>query len=130
MQATREKVERNGIKVREVKNIEFAVDPSRITALTVIGDKVKNRQGVELGKIEEIVFDLTRATVSYLVLSFGGIAGIGDKFFALPLNALEFDIEQRSFFIDIDKKQLKKAGGFDKSDWPRTAQWPPGKNSG
>jgi sporulation protein YlmC with PRC-barrel domain len=49
-----------------------------------IGTKVVNSSGEDIGKIEEVVMDLTTARVTYAVLSFGGFLGIGDKLFAVP----------------------------------------------
>jgi sporulation protein YlmC with PRC-barrel domain len=54
----------------------------------VIGAKVKNPQGEDLGKIEELVLDPTEGTIEYAVLSFGGFLGMGDKLFALPFSLL------------------------------------------
>jgi uncharacterized protein YrrD len=85
---------------------------------------VKNNTGEELGEIQEIVFDLTCGTISYIVMSSGGLAGIGDKFSAIPLEALTFDTKDKLFLLDIDKKTFKKTRGFDKTDWPMEAQWP------
>lgn len=138
-QAVREKVEpktkapRKGVLVvREETSLyrEAGIDPRRITATTIIGDKVKNSAGKELGKIEEVVMDLIDGSVSYIVLSVGGFAGIGDRFFAIPLTALAFDVKAREFYIDTDKKVLEKNRGFDKNNWPQEAQWPLNKQPG
>ncbi len=100
------------------------INPRKITATTIIGDKVRNTAGKELGKIEEIVFDLTCGAISYLVISSGGFAGIGDKFFAVPLDALTLDTKEKIWTLDIEKKALKKSSGFDKNNWPLTSEWP------
>jgi len=119
-----------GITVREASRHKLAVDPSLISATTIIGDKVKGKDGKELGKIEEIMLDLTTSTLAYLVLSSGGVMGIGDKFFALPLDQLSYDPVERTFYLEIDKKSLKSHSGFDKEEWPRRAIWPPDGNRG
>ncbi len=113
-----------GVNVREKPPDEQDVDPGFITASTVIGDKVKGKDGKELGKIEEIMMDLRTGTLTYLVLSTGGVLGIGDKFFALPLEHLTFDVGEKVFYIDITRDTLKKHRGFDREEWPRKATWP------
>jgi sporulation protein YlmC with PRC-barrel domain len=113
-----------GVSIREKQGKPFSIDPQHITATTVIGDKVIGKDGKELGKIEEIMLDLTTGRVKYLVLSSGGILGIGDRFFALPLEHLTFDPEERIFYLDIERNTLKRQPGFDKEDWPSQAEWP------
>lgn len=53
--------------------------------------------------------------------SFGGVMGIGDKLFAVPMQALKVDPEARQFVLNVDKDALKDAPGFDKNDWPNTS---------
>jgi sporulation protein YlmC with PRC-barrel domain len=57
----------------------------------VIGRKVVNPQGENLGKVEEIMIDAIPGRVAYAVLSFGGLLGVGDKLFAVPWNALDWN---------------------------------------
>lgn len=113
-----------GVSLQEKKDNDGGIDPKFIAATTVIGDKVKGKDGKELGKIEEIMMDLTTGSLTYLVLSTGGILGIGDKFFALPLEHLTFDTEEKVFYLDVNRDNLKKSSGFDKEQWPRKAGWP------
>jgi sporulation protein YlmC with PRC-barrel domain len=92
--------------------------PRTLSATTMIGDKVVNGYGEDLGKIEELMIDLENARVGYAVLSFGGLLGIGDKLFAIPLEALRLDAENHRFILDIDRERLEHAPGFDKDHWP------------
>jgi hypothetical protein len=84
----------------------------------VIGVDVKNLQHENLGEIEEIVLDKTKGIVRYVVLSFGGFLGLGDKYFALPWNAIHYDENEECFILNIDKERLKNAPSFDKNNWP------------
>ena len=85
------------------------------------GVKVINNAGEKLGKIEDFMVDLTTGRISYAVLSFGGFIGIGNKLFAIPINALKLDLEKEFFILDVDKERLENAPGFDKSNWPDMA---------
>jgi sporulation protein YlmC with PRC-barrel domain len=118
----------------------------------IIGTKVKNPQGEDLGKVEELVIDPREGTVEYAVLSFGGFLGMGDKLFALPFSLLKMpgtmparnadgtpkdpgtertdgmgskDRKPAYFVLDVDKERLKKASGFPKNNWPdiHSAAW-------
>ena len=45
----------------------------------IIGVPVRNPEGEDLGQIEEVVIDLETGRVAYLVVSFGGFLGMGEK---------------------------------------------------
>jgi sporulation protein YlmC with PRC-barrel domain len=92
-----------------------------LSASTLIGDDVRNVAGESLGKIEEIMIDLTTGSVAYAVLSFGGFLGMGDKLFAVPWQAMTIDRDEHEFILDIDEERLRNAPGFDKSNWPSSA---------
>jgi len=88
------------------------------TAKNLIGDPVVTPRGENLGKIEDLVIDPNSGRVDYAVLSFGGFLGVGDKLFAVPLEAMRMSPEEKRFILDVDKERLKQAPGFDKDHWP------------
>ena len=67
-----------------------------MSALTLSGDKVRNPEGEELGRLEDFVLDLGTGRIVYAVMSFGGIMGIGTKLFAIPPSALTAALSPRS----------------------------------
>jgi len=87
----------------------------------VIGREIRNQNKEDLGRVEELVLDKVSGNVRYVVLSFGGFLGLGDKFFALPWKQLEYSPEDKSFIIGLTKEKLEKAPGFDKNNWPDMA---------
>lgn len=86
------------------------------------GRRVKNLEGERIGRIEEIVIELTGGRIAYAVLSFGGFLGFGDKFFAIPWNALKLTQDEREFLLDLPREKLEIAPGFDKDNWPDLTQ--------
>lgn len=90
-------------------------------ATTLCGDRVRNSAGENLGKIEELMIDLPSGRVAYAVLSFGGFMGMGDKLFAVPWSKLTVDEDNHEFVLDVDKRTLENAPGFDKDNWPDMA---------
>ena len=84
----------------------------------VIGKRVVNLEGEDLGKIEDVIIDAPNARVSYAILSFGGFLGMGDKLFALPWVSLFYSPENGNFALKADKELLKRAPGFDRNSWP------------
>ena len=95
--------------------------PAIMAASTLAGNDVVNSQGQDLGKIKEIMVDVTGGWIAYAVLSSGGLLGIGDKLFAIPWGALLLDVERKCFILDVDAERLKQAPGFDKEHWPSMA---------
>lgn len=92
-----------------------------MAASTLDGDSVKNRQGEDLGKVEDIMIDVPTGRVAYAVLSFGGFLGMGSKLFAIPWTTMTLDEDEKCFVLDVDKEVLKSAPGFDKDNWPDMA---------
>jgi sporulation protein YlmC with PRC-barrel domain len=88
---------------------------------TVIGSNVVNTQNEDLGKIEDLVLDAGAGRIAYAVLSFGGFLGMGDKYFAIPWNAFRFNLTEKRAVLNVDKKLLENAPGFDKDNWPNMA---------
>lgn len=88
---------------------------------TLIGCGVRNRAGEDIGKVEDIMLDLNSGRVAYVVLSFGGFLGIGDKLFAAPWDAFVLNGDEQEFLLDVDRHTLEKAPGFDKNSWPDMA---------
>lgn len=95
--------------------------PQVLSASTITGDEVRNPEGDDLGKIEEVMLDMGSGRISYAVLSFGGVMGLGDKLFAIPWSALELDPDNRCFVLDVEKEKLENAPGFAKDNWPSFA---------
>lgn len=94
--------------------------PFVLSAGTLTGTAIKNSQGEDLGKIEELMIDLEEGRVSYAVVSFGGFLGVNSKFFAIPWGMLYVDTDQECVILDMDREVLENAPGFDKNKWPDT----------
>lgn len=92
-----------------------------LRASYVLRSNVMNTRGQRLGDIKEIVIDATVGKVAYVVLAFGGVAGLGEKFFAIPWPELQQSAGLGTFTLEVDKNTLQEAPGFDKDHWPKTA---------
>lgn len=95
--------------------------PELMGAHTLLGNDVYNRQGEDLGDVKDLMIDMATGRMSYAVLSFGGLLGMGDKLFAVPWSALTLDTENKRFTLDVQKDALESAPGFDKDHWPSMA---------
>ena len=95
--------------------------PALMGADTLLGNDVSNKNGESLGDIKEFMIDMATGKIAYAVLSFGGLLGLGDKLFAVPWQALKLDTVNKRFTLDVDKKRLESAPGFDHDNWPNMA---------
>ncbi|ELR73724.1 hypothetical protein C900_01334 [Fulvivirga imtechensis AK7] len=95
--------------------------PRLLSARTIEGTTVENAEGKDIGEIKDIMIDLETGYVAYAVLSFGGFLGFGEKLFAIPLEAFQFNTieDEEKLILDIDKERLENAPGFDKDHWPQ-----------
>ena len=92
-----------------------------LSSSSLTGNKVVNKQQEDLGKIEDLMINTTEGSVDYAVLSFGGVMGFGDKLFAIPMSRIKIDTNKHCCVLNIDKERLENAPGFDKDNWPNTA---------
>ncbi len=103
-------------------------NPRLMSVDSLVGNKVTNKQDDDLGGIKDMMLDMHSGQVAYVVLSFGGIFGMGEKLFAVPWNALSLDTINKCFVLNADKEKLKNAPGFDKDNWPNMAEESWGKD--
>jgi sporulation protein YlmC with PRC-barrel domain len=98
-----------------------AKTPRVLSSSTICSDHVKNTAGEDLGKIEDLMVDLDSGRIAYAVVSFGGFLKMGNKLFAVPWQALQVDTANKQFILNVDKRVLENAPGFDKDNWPNMA---------
>jgi hypothetical protein len=95
----------------------------------IIGAKVEDPSGKNIGKIEDVMVDASGG-VPFAILSFGGFMGIGDKWYAVPWNAMQIERDRDSrdvkrVVMDVSKETLERAPSFTQDRWPdtRDSQW-------
>ncbi|WP_300998790.1 DUF2795 domain-containing protein [Methanoculleus sp.] len=89
----------------------------------VVGKRVKNPEGYDLGEISSLRVGLPTGRVAYAVLRTGGMFGLGTKLFAIPIEAMVYRPGDDVFVANISKYRLDNEPGFSESDWPREANW-------
>ncbi|MGY3117065.1 hypothetical protein ACVWXQ_001000 [Bradyrhizobium sp. S3.14.4] len=84
----------------------------------VEGTNVYGADGEKVGYIERVMIDKVSGKVSYAVLSFGGLLGIGDDHYPLPWQALKYDTNLGGYVTGITQDQLRGAPKYaDESSW-------------
>ena len=99
------------------------MEPRVLSAHSLMQDRVRNTEGEHIGDLRELMIDLDSGRIAYAVVSFGGLLGIGDKYFAMPWSMIQVDTDEKQLVIDVSKESLEDAPGFDKDDWPSSPQW-------
>lgn len=97
-------------------------DPSGhlIAARHVQGATVYNTALEKLGAIEDVMIHKTSGRIAYAVLSFGGFLGIGERYYPLPWEKLNYDTEMGGYIVDIDREMLEGAPSYTDA---ATASW-------
>ena len=78
----------------------------------VEGTEVFNRAGERIGSIYNFMVDKVTGQVSYVVMSFGGFLGLGERYYPLPWKILTYDPQRGGYVIDIDREQLEQAPSY------------------
>src|SRR6187401_3293054 len=78
----------------------------RLTATSIIGDKVENPQGENLGRIDDLMINLKTGEIEYVVIQFGAFLGMGGKLFAIPFAQLALDPSREIFILNRDRDSL------------------------
>jgi sporulation protein YlmC with PRC-barrel domain len=101
-----------------------AGEPTRLDkASGLIGAEVKNLEGEKLGDIKDVVIDFETGNVAYVVMSAGGLLGIGEKNLAVPLKAFTASADRSDsdahLILRADKESINRAEGIGEQ-WPAT----------
>jgi hypothetical protein len=82
----------------------------------IIGTRVKNAQGKDLGEIDQLLID-RHGKVTHAVIGMGGLAGVGEKKVVVPWSELKFApvAEGKKNSVVIDEARLESAPRYDRS---------------
>ena len=107
---------------RSAKDAEKAWEQSH-RASKLIGTDVMNAKGAKVGTVKDLVLDdPTSGQVTRVVVSVGGVGGLGDKLFAVPFNALQRDQAKNTFVLNTDSDL---AHAFNDNNWQALANQGP-----
>ncbi|HTT04344.1 MAG TPA: PRC-barrel domain-containing protein [Steroidobacteraceae bacterium] len=112
---------------------ERAAGPEVMAASALAHDVVVDAAGEPVGRVREIMLDVPRGRIAYVVLAFEDPAEEADpadpvqdgpvrKLFAVPWEALRLDAQRQRLVIDTQRERLRNAPGFDPAHWPSMAQ--------
>ena len=89
---------------------------SAILASKVKGTAVYNPAGDRIGTVEDIVLDKTSNQIMFAALGFGGVLGLGEKYYPVPWSMLDYDEDKGGYVVPLDKDNLQNAPAYDLKD--------------
>lgn len=100
------------------RNVVSVVIPGLQPAEQMLGAPVRTPSDDEFGDIDEIVLNLDEDRVAYVLISHGGFLGIGEEWFAMPIEKLQWNAQEQRFTTDVDAESVEVFRGLPKSDLP------------
>lgn len=88
---------------------------------TMIGGKVFDQKGQEIGRIDNVLLDPMMGRVAYAILDVGTYLGLGgDQRTPVPFNLVRYSMEaeKTGFVLQADRQKLVDAPHFAQNSWP------------
>jgi len=79
-----------------------------ISTKALEGKTVKNQQGKDIGKIQELMVDPDSGRVQYVVLASGSMWSKGGDTLSIPWETLRLGWNKEDLVVELDKDQLQK----------------------
>jgi len=86
---------------------------SAILASRVKGTAVYDGSGDKIGTVEDVVLDKQSNRIMFAALGFGGILGMGEKYYPVPWSLLDYDENKGGYVVPLSKDRLESAPAYD-----------------
>jgi hyperosmotically inducible protein len=87
-------------------------------ASEIIGMEIRNVQDEKLGKVEDLAVDIAAGRIVQVIVSSGGVLGVGNATLAVPPGAFTLSApDDKSLRTTVTKEKLKAAPAFKMSKW-------------
>jgi len=87
-------------------------------ASELIGKDVNDRNGKDVGEIEDLVVNMANGKIHYAVVEFDKAWNLNDRLLAVPMKAFNYSRDRNDLVWDIDKSRVDAKLTFDKNRWP------------
>jgi sporulation protein YlmC with PRC-barrel domain len=102
---------------RQVQETQQRTDILR--ADRIIGQTVRDRGDQRLGRIDDLALDVQERKIAYVVMTRGGMWGIGGERVALPFDQIQPDHDAR--VVRLDEQRMQQARRIETGQtWPAT----------
>lgn len=87
-----------------------------ILASKVKGTTVYNDAGDKIGTVEDVVLDKLSNQIMFAALGFGGVMGIGEKYYPIPWSLLNYNESKGGYVVPLNKERIENAPAYDLKD--------------
>ena len=87
-----------------------------ILASKVKGTAVYNNEGDRIGTVEDVVLDKLSNQIMFAALGFGGVLGIGEKYYPVPWSLLDYNEDKGGYIVPLNKERIENAPAYDLKD--------------
>jgi sporulation protein YlmC with PRC-barrel domain len=95
------------------ENPAISLSPRPVCVNKLLGTEVKDSMGEKVGDVRDVAVDLGRGQLAYVVISTGGVMGMGDKLHGIALVRLTRSNNGKEVSLPVSKDGLKALRGFD-----------------
>ena len=82
----------------------------------IIGTRIKNAEGKDIGEIDRLMIDPSSGKISHVVVGLGGFLGVGEKKVVVAWSDLKFTgTDGKKAAVMIDQAKLERAPRYDRS---------------
>ncbi|MFM7027537.1 MAG: PRC-barrel domain-containing protein [Chakrabartia sp.] len=98
---------------------EAARNSSALHPATLRDDMaIYDQSGTRLGKVTEVMLDMTSGQIEFAVISFGGFLGLGQKYHPLPFQLLHLRDPGDGFIVNADTALIDGSPAYRLDDAP------------
>jgi len=83
-------------------------------ARNVLGMRIKNEQGRDVGEIDNLLIDTPNGRISHVVVAVGGFMGVGEKKVVVPWSDLRIASDGKNSVATLDQAKLESAPRWDR----------------
>jgi len=74
----------------------------------LVGFRVENQRGEDLGEVADVIINQQTGTIAYLLLSSGGVLGAAEQHYAVPIDKFELNADAQRAVLAIDRNRLQQ----------------------
>jgi sporulation protein YlmC with PRC-barrel domain len=86
------------------------------TSSELIGTRIKNAEGKDIGEIDQLVIDPTSGNVTHVIVGLGGLLGVGETKVVVPFSDIKLGTQHQGgkAVVTMDASKLDTAPRFER----------------
>jgi sporulation protein YlmC with PRC-barrel domain len=113
-------MDRGDTPVYSTRAAAYSGDVQQRRFTRVKGSDVKGADGKKIGDVHDLVIAMDTGRIAYTVVSYDGFVGLGERYAAVPENAITLEPALHVARVDASKATLE-ANSFTSNHWPDLA---------